>query len=93
MGFPEIEEETGARWVRMERVTGVYSRPDRDVRFHAVTVCVLGEVAEPIAGPHNPVEILEARLFDPAVLPAELAMGMTDMLRDALRADGAVVLE
>ncbi len=89
----EIEEETGAQWVALGRVTGVYSRPDRDLRFHAVTVCVLGEVAEPIAGPDNPMEIAEARLFEPEALPAELAMGMSDMLADALRGTADVVLE
>jgi 8-oxo-dGTP diphosphatase len=89
----EIEEETGARWVGMERVSGIYSRPDRDLRFHAVTVCVVGEVAEPIAGPHNLVEISEARLFQPAELPSPLAMGMSDMLDHALRGDSDVVLE
>ena len=88
----EIEEETGARWVRMKRVTGVYSRPDRDPRFHAVTVCVLAEVAEPIRGPHNPVEIRDARLFAADELPAPLAMGMTDMLQHALEGH-EVVLE
>jgi 8-oxo-dGTP diphosphatase len=89
----EIEEETGARWVRLDRVTGVYSRPDRDPRFHAVTVCALVEVAEPVAGPKNPLEILEARLFAPAEVPAELSMGTRDMLEDALRDPPVVVLE
>ncbi len=84
----EIAEETGATFIRFERVTGVYSRPERDPRFHAVTVCVLVEVAEPVLGPKNPLEIRDARLFAPADVPAELAMGMTDMLEQALRGDG-----
>jgi 8-oxo-dGTP diphosphatase len=88
----EIEEETGARWIRLERVTGVYSRPDRDPRFHGVTVCVRGLVAEPVRGPKNPIEIAEARLFSPHELPPELAMGMRDMLDHALD-DREVVLE
>lgn len=88
----EIEEETGATWVRMQRVTGVYSRPDRDLRFHAVTVCVLAEIAEPVRGPQNPLEIREARLFAADEIPSELAMGMNDMLADALSGD-TVVLE
>jgi 8-oxo-dGTP diphosphatase len=88
----EIAEETGAEWVRFERVTGVYSRPDRDPRFHAVTVCVVGEVAEPVRGPKNPLEIREAKLFAVQDVPDELAMGMRDMLDDAL-AGGEVTLE
>ncbi len=89
----EIEEETGVRWLGVERVTGVYSRPDRDSRFHAVTICVLGRVAPPLRGPHNPVEIREARLFFPNEIPPLLAHGMRDMLDDALRGDAGVVLE
>lgn len=88
----EIAEETGADWLAFERVTGVYSRPDRDPRFHAVTVCVTGRVAGPARGPKNKVEIREARFFAPDEVPEELAMGMRDMLDAAL--DGReVVLE
>lgn len=89
----EVVEETGARWVRTGRVTGIYSRPDRDPRFHAVTICVLGEVAEPLAGPLNRLEIREARLFAPQDLPAELAMHNRDMLDDALAERSEPVLE
>ncbi|MEM6792195.1 MAG: NUDIX hydrolase [Myxococcota bacterium] len=88
----EIEEETGATWRALERVTGVYSRADRDPRFHAVTVCVAGRVDGPARGPKNPMEIREARFFATEDLPADLAMGMQDMLDDAL-AGGDVVLE
>jgi len=90
----ELREETGARLLRAERVTGIYSRPERDPRFHAVTVCVLGSVAdEPLAGPNNPLEIVEARLFAPGEVPHELAMGMRDMLDDALSGLESPVLE
>lgn len=88
----EIEEETGARWVGLERVTGVYSRPDRDPRFHGVTVCVLGNVEGPVRGPKNTVEIREAKLFAPDEIPEILAMGMRDMLDHALNGR-EVVLE
>ena len=47
----EVEEETGARWLGLGRVTGVYSRPDRDPRFHAVTICVTAEVADQFVQP------------------------------------------
>ncbi|MBN4059154.1 NUDIX hydrolase [Endomicrobium sp. AH-315-J14] len=87
----EVEEETGARWVEMGRVTGVYSRPDRDPRFHAVTICVTAVVAGPITGAQNAIEILDARLFKPDELPTEFAMGMQDMLDDALRPEGVTL--
>lgn len=89
----EIEEETGAQWVGHGRVTGVYSRPDRDLRFHAVTVVVTSEVAEPVRGPKNPLEIREAKLFEPDAIPDELAHGMRDMLDDALREDQTPTFE
>ncbi len=89
----EVEEETGASFVRMGSVTGIYSRPDRDPRFHAVTICVAAEVAEPVRGPVNKVEIREAKLFEPDELPADLSMAMRDMLDHALSADQHVVLE
>lgn len=92
-GLPrEIAEETGADWQSLERVTGVYSRPDRDPRFHAVTVCVEGRVAGPARGPKNTMEIREARFFAPDEVPNDLAMGQRDMLDDALKG-GQVVLE
>ena len=49
-------------------------------------------VEEPLIPPKNPLEILEVRLFPEAELPATLAMGMEDMLRDARR-EGAVAFE
>ena len=36
----ELDEEAGVTTRRLERVVGVYSRPDRDPRFHAVTIVV-----------------------------------------------------
>jgi 8-oxo-dGTP diphosphatase len=87
----ELEEEAGVTDARVERVVGVYSRPDRDVRFHAVTVVVLARVAPPGRGPKNPLEIREARLFADDELP-ELTMGMGDMLA-AARAGGDAVIE
>jgi 8-oxo-dGTP diphosphatase len=80
----ELEEEAGVQVLRVGRVTGVYSRPDRDWRFHAVTVCALAEVGEEVRGPRNLLEIREARLFAPDALPGALSMGHGDMLRDAL---------
>jgi 8-oxo-dGTP diphosphatase len=89
----EVVEETGAQWIGAGRITGIYSRPDRDPRFHAVTVCVLADVAEPVAGPDNTLEIREARLFEPQELPRELSMGNRDMLDDALAEGREPVLE
>jgi 8-oxo-dGTP diphosphatase len=87
----EIEEETGATFVRMGKITGVYSRPDRDFRFHSVTIVVDAEVEEPIKGPKNALEIREAKLFREDELPRPLSMGHEDLLNDALRGGPAVL--
>lgn len=90
----EVKEETGYEVSRVGAVTGVYSRPDRDLRFHAVTVCVVVDVEMPVeAGdPINPLEIRDVAAFAEADLPSTLSMGMTDALREAL-AGGATGLE
>jgi ADP-ribose pyrophosphatase YjhB (NUDIX family) len=62
---------------------GVYSGPDRDARFHAVTVVVEATVELRDASAVNPVEILEVRAFTDAELPAEYSYQMKDMLEDA----------
>ena len=83
----ELYEEAGARVEKLGPVVGVFSRPDRDPRFHAVTIVVGALVAEPTRGPDNPLEILEASLFSDTDLPGELSHGMGDMLRAAQTGD------
>ena len=86
----EVAEESGARVLRIGRLVGVYSRPNRDPRFHAVTVVVEALVDGSRLGPSNPLEIREARMFDDASLPSEWAMGADEFLRDAREGDAAV---
>ncbi len=88
----EMDEEAGVLSCEVKRVVGVYSAPDRDPRFHAVTIVVACEIAAPTKAPSNPLEILEARLFAEDELPRELGMGMRDFL-DHARAAGEAVLE
>jgi 8-oxo-dGTP diphosphatase len=80
----EVEEEAGVTRCVPGRLVGIYSRPDRDPRFHGVTVVVECEVDEPTQAPVNPLEIREVRLFRPDELPAELAFGMQDMIAAAI---------
>ena len=79
----ELLEEAGTRLVSLGEVIGVYSRPDRDPRLHAVTVIVEATVAPPSHPPDNPLEILEVRAFAEADLPASLSHGMSEMLHNA----------
>jgi 8-oxo-dGTP diphosphatase len=89
----EVKEESGATVSSIGRLVGVYTRPDRDPRFHAVTIVVEVTVDASRLGPSNPLEIREAKLFERNELPASLAMGAEDMLRDALEGEGLPILE
>ncbi len=80
----ELAEEAGVRVLSLGALSGVYSRPDRDARFHAVTIVVHAQVSPIEHAPKNELEILDARFFDVNALPRDLAYAMDDMLRDAL---------
>ena len=86
----ELEEEAGITKVTNARLKGVYSAPERDPRFHAVTILVECVVDAPSQEPLNPLEITEVGLFDDATFP-ELALGQSDMMA-ALRR-GELILE
>jgi 8-oxo-dGTP diphosphatase len=83
----ELVEEAGVTDFELRRVVGVYSRPDRDLRFHAVTVVAEVRVGAPTKAPHNPLEIREVRLFREDELPRGLAMHMDDFLAAARRGE------
>jgi 8-oxo-dGTP diphosphatase len=82
----ELSEEAGVEAAQIERVVGVYSRPDRDPRFHAVTIVVEARIEAPTKSPNNPLEVREVRLFREDELPPRLAMEMDDMLKAARNA-------
>lgn len=79
----ELWEEAGAELLSPAELCGVYSDPQRDYRFHAVTVLVTATVSAPRQAPNNAMEIAEVRLFSERDLPSSLSMQMTDMLADA----------
>ncbi len=80
----ELLEEAGVKVSNYERLVGVYSRPDRDPRFHAVTIVVKMNVEPPSIPPMNSLEIAEVGVFSVDELPTDMAMGTGDMLKDAL---------
>jgi 8-oxo-dGTP diphosphatase len=88
----ELAEEAGATLEAIESVSGIYSRPDRDPRFHAVTIVVRCKVSEAISGPTNVAEILEATWRRPEEVRGTLALAQDDLLEHAL-AGGAVAIE
>lgn len=87
----ELLEEAGVETFTMERVLGIWSRPDRDPRFHAVTIGVYCRVSEPVTKPMNPLEIRDVRAFADADLPKPLAMSADDFLAAARREDAAIL--
>jgi 8-oxo-dGTP diphosphatase len=88
----ELDEEAGVTRCTLGRLVGIYSRPDRDPRFHGITVVVECEVDEPSHPPVNPLEITEVRAFRGDEIPATMAFGMQDMLAAAM-SRGEPVLE
>ncbi len=80
----ELLEEAGVEVLSLGDRPSVYSRPDRDLRFHAVTVVVHATVKPPHRPPVNPVEILEVGVFAPDRRPRPLAYAGDDMLEHAL---------
>lgn len=89
----ELEEEAGITRHTLVRVLGAWSRPDRDPRFHAVTIGVLVRVDPPTKAPMNPLEIREVGVFEAHDLPTALAFGMEDIVAAAAQGDSATVLE
>jgi 8-oxo-dGTP diphosphatase len=79
----ELLEETGVEEFTVERTVGIWSRPDRDPRFHAITVVVVCKVKPPIKPPVNSLEIRDVRFFQEAEIPGPLAMTGDDFLMAA----------
>jgi 8-oxo-dGTP diphosphatase len=88
----ELAEEAGIDRAEFAGIVGVYSRPDRDPRFHAITIVVRARVSAPVRPPKNRLEIPEVGLFEPDRVPRPLAMSMDDFL-DAARRGGSPAFE
>ena len=82
----ELLEEAGVDLLEAGPLLGVYSNPERDPRFHAVTVVVSATVSDVKRAPMNGLEILEVKVFEVDALPRQLSHGMSDVLRRALSA-------
>lgn len=78
----ELLEETGLTLVRIERLVGVYSHPQRDPRFHSVCVLLVLETA---GAPdiQDRLEVSNIRAFTPDEIPLnQLAHDHQRLLRD-----------
>jgi 8-oxo-dGTP diphosphatase len=86
----ELEEETGLELVKIKRLVGVYSAPDRDPRLHSICITVEAEVQG------NPkvidtLEVAEVKEFTIEQLPlGNLSHDHDRQLQDYL--NGATVI-
>jgi 8-oxo-dGTP diphosphatase len=64
----ELTEETGLNLLKIRRLVGVYSHPDRDPRMHSITVLVEAEVTGNL-GTEDPLEVLNVKAFTLEELP------------------------
>ena len=80
----ELFEETGAQVTALGELLGVYSAPERDPRFHAVTVLVAATVSEPDQTLVNPLEVTEVGLFRDNELPSDYSHGMADIVKSVV---------
>jgi 8-oxo-dGTP diphosphatase len=66
--YRELEEETGLHLIKMKRLVGVYSAPDRDPRIHSISILIEAE-AQGQLKVKDKLEISEVKAFFPEELP------------------------
>lgn len=64
----ELQEETGLQLIKVERLVGVYSSPERDPRLHAVTIALVVQVEGDLCVGDRQ-EISQVEIFAPEHLP------------------------
>ncbi|MBD2122432.1 NUDIX domain-containing protein [Trichocoleus sp. FACHB-262] len=64
----ELAEETGLELVKIRRLVGVYSAPDRDPRIHSVCIVVEAEVQGTMQA-QDTLEVMEVQAFAADALP------------------------
>jgi 8-oxo-dGTP diphosphatase len=86
----ELKEETGLDLVKIRRLVGVYSAPDRDPRIHSICVVVEADV-DGYMEAEDTLEVLDIQAFSPNSLPSgEMSHDHTQQLKDYL--DGLTTL-
>jgi ADP-ribose pyrophosphatase YjhB (NUDIX family) len=80
----ELMEETGLEVIKIKRLVGVYSSPDRDPRIHSICVAVEAEVQGNMAI-QDELEVMEIQAFPPHALPLDpMSHDHARQLRDYL---------
>ena len=78
----EVFEETGLK-VRILKLIGVFSKPDRDPRGHVVSIAFLAEAVEGKLRESD--ESFEVKAFKIEELPEKLAFDHREIIGEALR--------
>jgi 8-oxo-dGTP diphosphatase len=80
----ELTEETGLELIKIRRLVGVYSEPDRDPRLHSICILVEADV-EGTLQPQDTLEIREVKAFSVDALPmADLSYDYQRQIQDYL---------
>lgn len=80
----ELAEETGLDLVKINRLVGVYSDPNRDPRFHSISVLIEAKVEGEIQI-QDTLELMAAKAFSPSDIPiGELSHDHDRQLQDYL---------
>jgi len=66
----ELAEETGLELVKIRRLVGVYSSPDRDPRIHSICIAVEAEVQGKMQV-QDTLEVMGVEAFSPTSLPPD----------------------
>ena len=78
----ELAEETGLELVKIRRLVGVYSAPDRDPRIHSICIVVEAEVHGRMKI-QDTLEVMEIQAFSPTSLPpGQLSHDHNQQLQD-----------
>ncbi|WP_162329600.1 NUDIX hydrolase [Synechocystis sp. CACIAM 05] len=83
----ELQEETGLRLIKIDRLLGVYSSPDRDPRMHSVTISLVVKAqGNLLIGDRH--EVSEVKAFAVEDLPlGALSHDHDQQLQDFLRGE------
>lgn len=66
----ELQEETGLQMLKINRLVGIYSAPDRDPRVHSICVVIVADVQGQIAI-QDTLEVDEVKAFSLQDLPID----------------------
>lgn len=85
----ELLEESGLELVKIRRLVGVYSAPDRDSRFHSISILVEADVRGNM-NVKDTLEISDVQAFEPNSVPEGLSHDYDRQLKDYF--SGATIL-